>query len=84
MLITKDIIEAIGYEIEPGEESMTEKQRVDFHKLISTICDKELEALRLKQKMEKIKTLEYLIALCIENDDKETKEALMEELTELL
>ena len=83
-IITKDIIDAIAYAFEPTEASMTERQRIDFLKCIEGVCDKELEARQLRNKWDKIKTLEHLITVCIENDNKDTKKTLMDELLKLM
>lgn len=83
-IISRDIIEAIGREIEPNEVEMNRFERADFLKCIESVCNKELEARQLIDKAEKIKTLEHLITVCVENDDEDTKEVLVDELLKLM
>lgn len=78
-IITKEIIDAIAYAFAPTEESMSQKQRADFHTAIKMVCDKELELAKIQQNITKVKTIGSLIIACDKKVDHDLVQELIEE-----
>jgi len=86
-IITVEIIEAIGKQVEPNSVAMDSEQLASFNGMIETVYNKQMEIATLEYNMKKIEVLKSLIQSCIEKgvqDNNLAFDALVEKLNKLL
>lgn len=81
LVITKEIIDSIGYQLSPEMESLSLAQQKTFQDTITAIVEKELVAVRLQ---EINKTLEHLKEVYKLLTDEKSKEAIVQQIIKLL
>lgn len=60
LVISKEVINAVGYQIQPSQRGMSPYERADFERILCSLTNKEIIVLKEKQKIEKLTVLTNL------------------------